>query len=262
MNSTSKYTFGDSARAAERLRWLAAAYEEASRAFLGDFARAQPEHAIDLGCGPGYTTELLHEVVAARVTTGIDASPRYVEMAAARSTPGVRYLVHDVLRPPHPTAPAQFVFCRHLLTHLGDAAAALVAISELVTPSGLILVQENEILEAEHPTLARYYECVSAMQAAHGQRTHIGGELEVACRKTPLRIEHSRVRMLAQDPRHMARLHRMNLATWRSEPRSASLFDSGELDSLDEGLGRIEAGIEHAEPVRNGLRELVLRRGG
>ena len=260
MNSTSKYTFGDSDRAADRLRWLARAYDDASRAFLAERAPVSPAHAVDLGCGPGHTTELLHHAVSARATTGIDASPRYVEMATARATPGIRYVVHDVLRPACPIAPSDLIFVRHLLTHLGDPQIAFRAIAELATPTGVVLVQENEILESEHPVLSRYYECVSSMQAAHGQRTHIGAVLETACRGTPLSVEHSNLRLLGQDAALMARLHRMNLSTWRNEPRAASLFDPAELDALDDGLGRIESGLDSAPPVRNGLRELVLRR--
>ena len=60
----------------------------------------------------------------------------------------------------------------------------------------------------------------------------------------------------------MARLHRMNLATWRENDRARSLFDSQELDGLDAVLGDIETGAKAAEPVRNDLRELVLRRIG
>lgn len=260
MNSTSKYTFGDSDRAADRLRWLARAYDEASRAFLAEHAAMAPAHAVDLGCGPGHTTELLHACVSARTTTGIDASARYVEMAAARATSGIRYVVHDVLRPPCPIPLADLIFCRHLLTHLGEPDVALRAIAELVTAPGVILVQENEVLEADDPVLARYYECVSAMQAAHGQRTQIGAQLEAACSRTPLRVEYSGLRTLSQDAALMARLHRMNLSTWRHEPRAASLFEPAELDALDEALGRIEAGVDPARPVRNALRELVLRR--
>lgn len=260
MNSKSKYTFGDSDQARERLGWLAIAYEPASRAFLTERTPQRPEHAVDLGCGPGYTTELLHEVVSARATTGMDSSSRYVESATARATPGIRYVVHDVLRTPYPIAAADVIFCRHLLTHLGDPGAALQAFGALAKQGGLLLVQETEILESEHPVLSRYYECVSAMQAAHGQRTQIGAELEAACAGSPFRVEYSGVRILAQDAQLMARLHRMNLGTWRTEPRATALFDQVLLDGLDEGLGRIESGVDAAPAVRNGLRELVLRR--
>jgi ubiquinone/menaquinone biosynthesis C-methylase UbiE len=260
MNSTSKYTFGDSDRAAERLSLLAQAYERASRALLSECAPKHAEHAIDLGCGPGYTTRLVHEVLGARRTTGLDSSARYIEMAARTPLPGTRYVVHDVLATPYPIPAGDLLFCRHLLTHLPDLRAALLAFAELARPGAVLLIQETESLSALDPTLLRYYECVSSMQAAHRQRTHVGPYLALACDATPFRIESSSVRVLQQDARVMARLHRMNLATWRHDERAKALFDAGELDGLDTELGRIEVGETPAAPVENALRELVLRR--
>jgi|SRR3990172_2982211 len=51
------YTFGDSDVAALRLRLLSETYAESSAALLASVV-APPGGALDLGCGPGYTTEL------------------------------------------------------------------------------------------------------------------------------------------------------------------------------------------------------------
>src|SRR5260221_11846563 len=98
------YTFGDNDLAAERLRILARAFEPTSRAFLthvrasaygSDGAAA---HAVDLGCGPGYTTRLVREVVAAALTTGVDRSPRFLARAALRPAGGLRRIAGESQR--------------------------------------------------------------------------------------------------------------------------------------------------------------------
>jgi trans-aconitate 2-methyltransferase len=259
MNSTSKYTFGDSDQAAERLSLLAGMYESATRDLLLARAPRGVEHAVDLGCGPGYTTRLLHEVLAPRHTTGIDSSERYIEQARQWESPELSFMLHDVLQPPFPVPPANLMFCRHLLTHIADLRGALLAFRELGAPGAYLVIQENETLAASDPTLARYYECVSALQAAHGQRTHVGARLNAVCAESPFRVEHSALRVLAQPAASMARLHRMNLSTWRLNERASALFEPAELDSLDERLARIESGDVSAQPVENALRELVLR---
>src|SRR5215471_7801964 len=73
------YTFGDSDLAAERLRLLAEAFAPSSRAFLERLAREPAAVAVDLGCGPGYTTALLASLTGARRTVGLDASARFIE---------------------------------------------------------------------------------------------------------------------------------------------------------------------------------------
>jgi len=259
MNSNSQYTFGDSEQAAERLALLARTYESATRELLLARAQRKPEHAVDLGCGPGYTTRLLHEVLEPRRTTGIDSSPRYIDAARKLEIPGLDFVVHDVLKPPFPVARAGLIFGRHLMAHVADLPAALLAFRELGAPGAQLIIQETETLVTSDPTLARYYECVSTMQAAHGQRTHVGAHLQAVCEKSPFQVEYSALRVLAQPARSMARLHLMNLRTWRFDERASSLFDPAELDSLDEGLQRIESGLLAAEPVENALRELVLR---
>ncbi len=56
------YLFQDTDLAARRLAVLAEVFAPASRAFLLDVVQSRPELALDLGCGPGYTTRLLAEV--------------------------------------------------------------------------------------------------------------------------------------------------------------------------------------------------------
>ncbi|MGC4087782.1 MAG: class I SAM-dependent methyltransferase [Polyangiaceae bacterium] len=260
--NTSNYTFGDSDQALTRLRWLSHAYEQATRDMLTRYAPGQVRHAVDLGCGPGFTTRLLHDVVKAERTTGLDSSARYIDFAAHDAPAAVHFLVHDVLgAPPSQLPPADLLLCRHLLAHVADLRAALAAFGRLASPGARLLIQETESLRSEHPALARYYECVSAMQAAHGQRTYVGGHLEQACEGSGFVVEQSRLNELEQDPRLMARLHRLNLGTWRRDERALELFDALELDALDATLMRIETGEDQASPVRNGLRELVLRLG-
>lgn len=255
------YTFGDSDLAAERLFWLATAHEAASRDLLQRWGASAPAHALDLGSGPGHTTRLLHESVSALRTTGIDSSPRFVADAQRNAPPGIQFVVADLLRPPFAVAPGELLFCRHLLAHISEPEAALLAWSQLARPGARLIVQETESIGSDDPTLARYYECVAAMQARHGQRTLIGAHLEAALAATPWQLEHSSVRSLTLDPRLMARIHVMNLRTWRHDPAALALFEAAALDDLDQRLAAIVEG-GRAEAVRNELRELVVRLPG
>ena len=81
------YTFGDTEQASRRLRLLASVYEPESRALLGAVAEFRAKRsiglAIDLGCGPGWSTRLINEVLAPDRTVGLDSSERYVAEARA-----------------------------------------------------------------------------------------------------------------------------------------------------------------------------------
>ena len=53
-----RYWFGDGDLARRRLEKLAAVFDAPSRALLQAFRLEEASLALDLGCGPGYTTAM------------------------------------------------------------------------------------------------------------------------------------------------------------------------------------------------------------
>src|SRR5689334_6406878 len=93
-----QYTFGDEASAVERLALVAAAYEPVSRPFLE--AHARPGGVVvDVGCGPGFSTELLARTCRPRVLVGLDPSAAFLAVARVR-VPAAELLVHDATMVP------------------------------------------------------------------------------------------------------------------------------------------------------------------
>lgn len=255
----SRYTFGDSDNAARRLKLLADAYAEPSRAFLSQFVPAPIKVAIDLGCGPGCSTRLLHEVGRGGSTMGIDNSERFIEIARSEAQDGIRFVLHDVLAAGAPVPPADVAYSRFLLTHLAEPRAALDAWSKLLAPRGMLLLQETSLLDSEHPTLIRYYQLVEALQAEYRQSLYIGRELARYAEGAPFIVEHFGQRMFELPAHVMATLHALNLPTWKNDPVARQKFDAKELADVEQGLLRIAQRAELCAPVRLGLGELVLR---
>ena len=91
---------GDNHEASRRLRRLAEVYEPETRDLL-DLVRSMRGHqrirnAIDLGCGPGWSTQLMAQILTPLRTIGLEVSARYV--AEARSNhPALEFIQHNVL---------------------------------------------------------------------------------------------------------------------------------------------------------------------
>ena len=80
--SDEAYALGDSDEAAARLKVAARLFEPEMTRFIGDAASPDPEVAVDLGCGPGYTTRLLQQTSGAALTVGVDRSEHFLRLAA------------------------------------------------------------------------------------------------------------------------------------------------------------------------------------
>lgn len=94
------YTFGDNQEASRRLRRLAEVYQPETRDLLKavrcEFSSRSFELALDLGCGPGWSTHLVQATLNPRRTIGLDASEAYV-VEARVNQPQLEFIHHDVL---------------------------------------------------------------------------------------------------------------------------------------------------------------------
>jgi SAM-dependent methyltransferase len=263
MTSESHYTFGDGDVAQDRLRLLAEVYEPSTRELLGRLAPSAlhgPGARVDLGCGAGFTTALLCELPGEAEVFGVDRSARLLEAARSRLARSASLVEHDVTAPPLPVPPARLLYARFLLTHLRDVPRVLVGWRSAVLPGGYIVLEENASMTSEHPSLRRYYALVERMQAHYGQAMFVGRSLDLAATIAGLVTVESRVVELQLPAARMARLHAMNIQTWKDDPFARSSFDAADIAELSARLGAIAAGAEPSSVVTCGIRQLVLRR--
>jgi SAM-dependent methyltransferase len=258
--SAPTYTFGDNDLAAERLRLLAAAFAPSSRAFVSRLGREPVRLAIDLGCGPGYTTALVQAATGAAATIGLDSSPRFLARAWQQAPRGVAFGEHDITRVPFPAPAADLLYGRFIVTHLPDARAAIAGWAEALAPRGRLALEEVDTMTSDDPTLVRYYALVEAMQAARGQLTYVGRELAALAPDDAFVVERAETVPVTLPAPVAARLHALNFRTWRKNPFIVATVAPEELDRLGESLEALASGTRPAAPVRWKLAQVVLRR--
>lgn len=173
--TATEYTFGDSELARERLGLVADTFADPTRAFLRDLPPAGRRYVLDLGCGPGYTTQLLVDAVRHGFFTGIDASAAMVEAAQARA-PAAQFVVGDVTAPLR--LPAHLVYARLLLGHLPDPVGALANWADALLPGGVLACEEPVRYRSDNPVFARYEDAVTAVVAARGATLWAGPALD------------------------------------------------------------------------------------
>ncbi|AXB42442.1 class I SAM-dependent methyltransferase [Amycolatopsis albispora] len=105
---------------------------------------------LDVGSGPGCGTVLLAEGFPASEVIAVDPTPGFVERAAARfAEHGLGHRVRAEFGAIGDSslaalAPADLVWCAHVVHHLPDPVAALRELSTLLTPgSGVLAIAEG-----------------------------------------------------------------------------------------------------------------------
>jgi trans-aconitate 2-methyltransferase len=253
--SAGGYTFGDSEMAARRLAEVAAVFGAPTRAFLGRVVGGSVGMAVDLGCGPGYTTELLGRCLRPRRLAGLDRSEAFLERARRR-VPGADFHVHDVTATPLPTGPADLLFARFLLTHLPLPGRVVAAWATQLVPGGLLLLDEVEWIRTRDPALAGYLRTVAAVLEARGHRLEVGAVIDALPDPPGLERRASQVAVHEVDPARAAAMFRTNLSVWRHDPDARELAGTAALDRLDRDLaGQCTA------PITWGLRQVAWARG-
>jgi trans-aconitate 2-methyltransferase len=255
-----RYTFGDNPRAAYRLTLLASVFEPSSTELLSLARAVEPSRALDLGCGPGHTTDMLRRVLGAPETWGIDASASLVDRARARFAPSCRFSVHDMTTVPFPVAAVDVAYARYVLTHLRDPAAALAACSTAVRPGGLLVVEENCALFSEDLLFAKYYEHVEALQRHYGQDPYPGTKLRQFAETASWTVRSFEPKRLSLDARAMAELHTLNIRTWSHDPFALAAFDEAVIGDMTEALDAIAWGDAEAPEVTCIMGQAILQR--
>ena len=144
MNESARYTFGTSPAAAERLRSIGDFFNPIADMHIRRFVKTRAEVAIDLGCGPGFTTAMLAGATRCRDTYGLDRSGEF--LAGARQEFGqYTFLEHDVTQVPFPVTP-DVMYCRFVRSHLKHPVEIINRWLTQLQPRGFLFVDElNDI---------------------------------------------------------------------------------------------------------------------
>ena len=254
---TGAYTFGHSASAAERLRILAGVYEVESEGFLRCYAPERPRLAIDLGCGPGYTTGLIARTAGASLTVGLDISEDFIAEARAERGDLAEFHVHDVTAPPFPGGAADLIFCRLLVTHLADPAGAIAAWVSALAPRGRLLIDEVDAIDAPDPTCARYLEIAAGVIGTAGGDLYVGPKLGTMAPASALVVadESAPCDVSAADA---ASMFRLNIPNWAETAITRGLTDREELAGIASKMEDFAQGRVPAPALRWHMRHLVL----
>lgn len=250
------YSLGDSDIAAERLALLARIFEPAMRAFLERAAPRHPRLALDLGCGPGHTTEIVAEVAEPERTVGLDISEKFLAQARGRTGERLEFIRHDVTAVPFPIRPADLIYARLLVSHLPEPERQIARWAGELAPGGAFLSDEVERIESRLEQFTRYMALVEVRFRASGGDLYVGSRLDAVRDGNGFRQRSSDLVRVAPSTADAAAMARLNLHVMRTAGRLEGIATPAELDRIECGLDELMESVASGEIVWT-LRQIV-----
>ncbi len=113
----------------------------------------RPRRAVDVGCGPGNSTELLVERFPAAIVSGFDTSARMIDEARLR-VPTARFSIADAAAWT-PDAPVDLIFANAVFHWVPDHATLIPRLVRALDPGGVLAVQMPDNLDEPSHRLMR-----------------------------------------------------------------------------------------------------------
>jgi trans-aconitate 2-methyltransferase len=146
-----------------------------ARDLLAAIPPVEARSAIDIGCGPGNSTELLVERFIGATVRGVDSSPDMID-AARKRLPNVQFDTVDI-GTWNDSGPFDVIFANAVLQWLPDHATLLPSLAARLTPGGSLAIQMPDNLNEPSHRLMREVAAegpwADKLASAAGQRTEM-----------------------------------------------------------------------------------------
>jgi trans-aconitate 2-methyltransferase len=252
-----RYTFGTSPTAADRLREISRFFNPLAREFIGQFIKGSPHAALDLGCGPGYTTHMVKTATGCREIYGFDVSDEFLAMAAERH-PDYMFIHHDITCTPFPVHP-EAAYSRFILSHLEDPVSIINTWAGELCKKGLLFVEELEDIHTEIEVFKTYLEANRGLVASQGAELYVGKTIGAGTYNHEVLYNES-VLLPVLNRRAASWFYPNTVSIWKHEDYIIHNFGPGERERISGELRRMILGNDGKSGITWKMRRMVIRR--
>ncbi|MBN1695402.1 class I SAM-dependent methyltransferase [candidate division WOR-3 bacterium] len=167
-----RYTFGTTKKAADRLGDIARVFNPMAVEFLRKYISVEIETALDLGCGPGFTTDMIYRALKCKKVYGFDNSKEMLKYAK-KQFKNCNFLFHDITNFPFPVK-ADFMYTRFLLSHMKNVIELVNKLINELNKGGLLFIEETEDIRTDVDVFEKYLSINRGLVASAGATLYVG----------------------------------------------------------------------------------------
>ncbi|MBR1851793.1 MAG: class I SAM-dependent methyltransferase [Lachnospiraceae bacterium] len=109
---------------------------------LAELKRIDFDNLLDVGCGTGPMIELLTQEYSDKHYTGLDLTPKMIEMANAKHLPNATFLVGDSENLPFEEASFDAVICANSFHHYPNPQKFFDGVARVLRPGGYLILRD------------------------------------------------------------------------------------------------------------------------
>jgi 2-polyprenyl-3-methyl-5-hydroxy-6-metoxy-1,4-benzoquinol methylase len=170
----------------KRLRLLHEVYGPGTEALLHRLGLRDGQRVVEIGCGSGnIACWVAQQIAPSGSVMAIDVASDQIEQARlqaqSRNLRNIEFQVADAYSPRLPEGSFDLVYCRLVLSHLTEPAAALAAMRSLARPGGRVVCEEIDLgcwlCDPPANAMNRFFALNAALGKRRGENFFLGASL-------------------------------------------------------------------------------------
>jgi trans-aconitate 2-methyltransferase len=252
-----RYTFGTTKKAADRLGNIAIIFNPLAAEFLRKHIDRTIETALDLGCGPGFTTDMLYRALKCKKVYGFDNSKEMLEYAKKQFN-RCSFVFHDVTDFPFPIKP-DIMYVRFLLSHMENPVDLVNNWGKELKKRGWLFIEEVENIYTDIKAFKKYLHISGGLVASEGATLCVGKILSAGDYDAEV-LYNEKISLPVSNSTAASWFYPNTVSIWEKEEYVLKNFSKEEQELISNGLLRILKKNDESSNITWYMRRILLRK--